>query len=80
MLNAPLALDLAHSVMRERLREAKREALLHEALAAQPGLPSLGLLGAARRGVASGLRRLAVQLDPTLDCRPAMAVLSSSSR
>jgi hypothetical protein len=92
MLNAPLALELANAEIHERLRQAARQALAHELsaasrsaasgsaasrLAASGSADRVRLATLARSALAAGLRRLAVRLDPTLDCQPNLAIPSS---
>jgi hypothetical protein len=85
MLNTPLALELAHMLIRERLELAAREALANQlpaagrlpASASAPAFAPLRLSAAARLSLASGLRSLAVRLDPSLACEASLVVPSS---
>jgi hypothetical protein len=79
MLNTPLALELAHMLIRERLELAAREALANQLPAAGrlPASAPLRLPAAARLSLASGLRSLAVRLDPSLACEASLVVPSS---
>ncbi len=74
------SLDVAHSLIQDRLRRAAQEALADQVTASAHNLvttPSL-VPATARARVASALRSLAVRLDPSLDCEPCVAVVSNS--
>ena len=67
----PIALDLAHAVIRDRLQQAAREALADQlrrspsaASASRPGL-AVARAVAPRHWLASGLRGVAARLDPS---------------
>lgn len=73
MMQSPMALDLAHLLIHERLQHSAREARLKQFLAARPraqaASPAVSLLAAllvGRHRLAAGLRNLAVRLDPPL--------------
>ena len=80
------SLDVAHSLIQDRLRRAAQEALADQVTASAHNLvttpaattPSVVPAAAARARVASALRSLAVRLDPSLDCEPCVAVVSNS--
>jgi hypothetical protein len=66
MLSQP-SLDLVQLLVRERLQQAANDALAHQVSLARPSL---------RPRLAHTLRDLAIRLDPTLRCEPALATLS----
>jgi hypothetical protein len=70
----PFALDLANPSVRERLLQAQRDALAAQLPSTPRSIAPLRRAGALRFSLASGLRNLAVRLDPTLDCESRLAV------
>ena len=66
----PLALDLAHATIRDRLQQAAREARADQARHTRPAAPQarFGLpvrAVAPRHWLATGLRGVAARLDPS---------------
>jgi hypothetical protein len=72
MINSPLALELAHFDSQERMQHAARAAL-----AAQLRSATSSRRPSARVRLATGLRDLAVRLDPSLACEPRLAIMTN---
>jgi hypothetical protein len=77
----PMALDLAHAVIRDRLQQAARDRLAdrlrHSPSAGATSRPGLVVAGAVapRHWLASGLRSVAARLDPSASVADASLVV-----
>jgi hypothetical protein len=77
MLMSPIAYDLARLEVDKRLQEAARAALVAQLPSTPRHVTAVRVAAAARLSLATGLRSLAVRLDPTLACEPCLNIPSS---
>jgi hypothetical protein len=77
MLSVPVELDIAHTLIRDRLRQAERDALVAQLIADAPQAALMRAVAAGRVRLAGSLRSLAGRLDPTLGCEPCLVVPGS---